>query len=260
MENLGHFYIVLNGKVGNEPLTPQTYDVREVIETLQHAQDLLFGDAKKERPRLTYALEEGSVKHVLTTALAVVVGVTQQLDTVRETGTLASLDATQAGAVVWFQEMAARRGYTCRLGTSEQEEVLMIDTHTRLSPVTRQFVETELYFYGQIVDAGGKSRPNLHVITAEHGPLTLATPRELLVSYQGNLLYRTHAVRAIGKQDPMTGEIDFDSVRVQSIEPHDYTYYDEEYINQLREKAARNWLGELPDPDGWLNNLRGYGE
>lgn len=260
MENLGHFYIILDGKVGDEPLTPRTYDVREVIETLQHAQDLLFGSDKKDRPQLTYALEEGSVRHILTTVLAVVVGVTQQLELVRESGTLANLDATQAGALLWFQEMAARRGYTCRLGTSERVEVLVIDGRSRLSPVVRQFVETELYFYGQIVDAGGKSRPNLHLLTAEYGLLTLAIPRELLAGYHGNPLYRTHAVRAIGKQDSMTGEINFDSVRVQSIELHEYTHYDEEYISLLREKAARNWLGELPDPDGWLSNLRGNGE
>lgn len=259
MEGLGHFSIIIKGTVGDSQLTPRNYDVREVSEAIQHFLDLAFGGEKKDRPLVTYALEEGSVKHVFTTGLAIVASVTQQLETVRQTGSLASLDPVQANALLWFQERAAQKGYTYLLGTSEAApDLLVLDRSTRLARQSRQWVETELYFYGQIVDAGGQARSNIHLLTAEHGPLTLTTPRALLAALRENPLYKSYGVRVIGKQDALTSEIDFDSLRVQEITPYSAIHYDEDYIAELRAKATQSWLGELDSPDEWLNNLRGY--
>jgi len=70
-----------------------------------------------------------------------------------------------------------------------------------------------------------------------------------------NILYKTFGIRATGKQNSETGELDKSSLTF--LELLDYnTKYDEKYLKDLRDKA-RSWLINI-DPDEWLKDIRGY--
>ena len=69
MEHVGHIEIVVSGAKGNIPLSPDTYDIRDIMGILENAENLLFPGDKKNRPVISYKIEEGSVKHILKTSI-----------------------------------------------------------------------------------------------------------------------------------------------------------------------------------------------
>jgi len=69
------------------------------------------------------------------------------------------------------------------------------------------------------------------------------------------MLYKHLGVRAKGKQHSDTGEIDTSSLTfLELVEYH--PKYDEDYLNNLIEKASDEWRG-IADKDAWLREIRG---
>ena len=122
--------------------------------------------------------------------------------------------------------------------------------------VLKQFgLRAEFYLYGRVTNAGGKDRANIHIQTDDYGLVIIKTPISVLEKLEGNILYRTFGVRVIGKQHTETGELDRSDIRfVELIDYH--PTYDEDYLQSLRSKAKKNWLGSVK-PDDWLRELRG---
>ena len=74
MEKIGHIEITITGSKGNIKLSPDNYDIKEIKNILEQAENLLFPSEKKERPVISYNIEEGSVKHIFKTSLQVIIG------------------------------------------------------------------------------------------------------------------------------------------------------------------------------------------
>ena len=64
MENKGYIEIKISGFKGNLKLTPETYDIRELTELIEQVERMLFSGERKERPLISYHIEEGSVKNI----------------------------------------------------------------------------------------------------------------------------------------------------------------------------------------------------
>src|SRR5690606_219554 len=130
-----------------------------------------------------------------------------------------------------------------------------VDKTTRFYRTESIWADAEFYFYGKVTNAGGKDKANIHVFTEELGTLRIQTPISFLEKYDENLLYKNFGIRATGKQQSETGEIDISTLKF--IELVDYfPKYDEQYLNGLREKAKKSWLGNI-NPDIWLKEIRG---
>ncbi|MBJ6145759.1 hypothetical protein [Hymenobacter sp. BT559] len=225
------------------------------------AVDLVFGSDKKQRPLASYELQEGSVKHVITTLVTVVSIAGQQLDDVQRTGSLNSIDPVRAKAISSMQQLAKKKKRIYSIGIADENRPLLLTDKTNyVAPVSNQWFETELYFYGQLVDWGGANRSNIHLLTSDKGTITIPTTKELITSIEANLVYKLCRVIAIGKEDAVTGEIDYSSLKLKEIKPYNRSFYDRSYIEELGKKATQNWLGDLEDPEAWLNQLRDHAE
>lgn len=261
MESPGSLYIKIDGKVNGEPLTPRNYDVREIMDMLPIALDILFGADKKSRPQVVYSIEEGSVKHVFVTALQVTLSAASVLEQAQEAGSLHNVDSVRAQAVEKLQSLAAKKGRTYEVGANSTnlKPLKITPTTTFKAPaVARHWYETEVYLYGQLVDMGGAQKSNIHLLTDDRGLITLPCNKEYVESIDYNPVYKMCSIRAIGKQDALTDEVDFDSLKVVEISPHNRSFYNPDYIDSLSRQATENWLGEIADPEKWLKELRGY--
>jgi len=90
--------------------------------------------------------------------------------------------------------------------------------------------------------------------TEEFGSLTIDTEKDFLMEQEDNLLYKKYGIRALGKQNIETGEIDKKTLKL--VELIDFSpKYDDEYLNSLIKKAKGNWKGI--NPDEWLYEMRG---
>jgi hypothetical protein len=257
MEKTGHIEIRISGFSGNLELSPDNYDIREIMVVLENAENLLFPYDKKDRPVLSYKIEEGSVRHIFKTSVQFIIGFNAILGQINSVQNIDFLDQPTAKAIENFQTLAVKNDLTFAISTSIAESnVLTINRSTKYIKTQSLWVEAEFYFYGKLTNAGGKDKANIHILTEELGTLRIETPIEFLEKYEENLLYKTFGIRAVGKQHIETGEIDRSTLRF--VELIDYQpKYDEDYLRAIRNKAVKSWLNDI-DPDKYISEIRGY--
>lgn len=256
MDKIGFIEIRITGSKGNLDLTPDNYDIREIIAILENAENLLFPGDKRDRPYISYKIEEGSVKHILKTSIQYIIGFNAIIGQVNQVQSIDFLDLNSARAFENIQDIAAKQNYVFSIKTSlDQTNEVKIDRTTRYYRTEAIWADAEFYFYGKVTNAGGKDKANIHIYTEEIGTVRIQTPISFLEQYDENMLYKTFGIRATGKQHSETGEIDTSTLRF--IELVDYQpKYDEKYLKSLRDKAKKSWLGSI-NPDNWLNEIRG---
>ena len=246
----------MTGSKGNLELSPDNYDIRELIAMLENAEDLLYSGDKKDRPTISHRIEEGSVKHVFKTSMQFIIGFNAIVGQVAQTQSIDFLDVRTAKAFENIQDVATKKDYTFRIKTSlDQTNEVKVDKTTRFYRTEAVWADAEFYFYGKVTNAGGKEKANIHLSTEELGVVTIETPKAFLEDYEENLLYKAFGIRAKGKQHSETGEIDKSTLKFVELVDYQPTY-DEQYLKGLRDKAKKNWLGTI-NPDNWLNNIRG---
>ncbi|SNA74579.1 conserved hypothetical protein [Flavobacterium psychrophilum] len=256
VEKIGHIEIRITGSKGNIELSPDNYDIREIIAILENAENLLYPGDKKERPIISYNIEQGSVKHILKTSIQFIIGFNAIIGQVSNIQEIDFLDLQTAKAFENLQNIAIKKDYIFSIKTSlENSNEVKVDRTTRYIRTEAIWADAEFYFYGKITNAGGKDKANIHILTADFGTIRIQTPISFLEDYEENLLYKSLGIRALGKQHSSTGEID--TTTLKFLELVDYQpKYDDLYLKGLREKAKKSWLDGI-DPDSWLKEIRG---
>ena len=256
MKKIGFIEIIITGSKGNLELSPDNYDIREVISMLENAENLLYSGDKRDRPTISYKLEEGSVKHIFKTSIQFIIGFNAIIGQVNHVQNIDFLDIDTAKAFENIQDIAIKRDYAFSIKTSiENTNEVRVDNTTHFYRTEAVWADAEFYFYGKVTNAGGKGKANIHIVTEELGTVIIQTPISFLEHYDENMLYKTFGIRAIGKQHSETGEVDTSTLKF--IELVDYQpKYDEQYLKALRDKARKSWLGNI-NPDNWLKEIRG---
>lgn len=256
MDKIGFIEIRITGSKGNLNLSPENYDIREIISILENAENLLYPGDKKDRPIISYNIEEGSVKHVLKTSIQYIIGFNAVIGQINRTQDIDFLDLSTAKAFENIQHIATARDYTFSIKTSvDGSHEVKIDRNTNYNRKEAIWADAEFYFYGKITNAGGRDKANIHILTEDLGTLRVQTPISFLAKYENNILYKELGVRALGKQHSETGEIDTSTLKF--IELVNYQpKYNEAYLNTLIEMASQSWA-KIHDKDAWLKEIRG---
>lgn len=256
MDQRGTIEIRVSGSKGNLELSPDHYDIREIAQLFDAIESILYSGGKKQRPEITYSIESGSVRHIFKTSFQSIVAVSAILANVLETGSIDKLELTTARAIEKLQSDAVSKNYEFTISTSEwRNGELRITPQTHYRRSGEIWVDAEVYLYGTLTDAGGKDKSNIHLDTKEYGQVTIDADKEYLRNIEENLLYKEYGVRVKGKQSLATGEIDFSSLKLISLQGY-RPVYDEVYLNELIAKASKSWEGV--DVDNFLSELRGY--
>jgi hypothetical protein len=256
VEKIGFIEIKVTGTKGNLDLSPDNYDIREIIFILETAENLLFPGDKKDRPTISYGIEKGSIKHIFKTSIQYIIGFNAIIGQVSEVQNIDFLDLGTAKAFENIQDIATKRNYVFNITTSlDNTHEVKIDKSTHFYRTEAIWADAEFYFYGKVTNAGGKDKANIHINTEAFGTLRIQTPISFLEQYNENLLYKTFGIRATGKQHSETGEVDTSSlVFIELVDYH--PKYDENYLKGLRDKAKQSWLGKI-NPDDWIKEIRG---
>lgn len=248
--------IHISGKNGEIPVLPSNYDISELKDILTYAEALLYPNIPRvSRPAISYEMKEGSVIHRFWTSLQGVVTFAAVMSVVTETQSLDGLDLKAAEAMESIQQIAREKDYTIEFSTSRHEHVgLSITSQTAFKRSEKVWAESEFYFYGQVQSAGGKTDAAIKIDVKGKGLLTIATEKDVLENLENNLLYHNCGVRAKGRQNIETGEIDRHSLTLISLVDYE-PKFDENYLNRLIKKASPVFDGV--DADELMNELRG---
>ena len=254
MQNTGYIEIRVSGKNGGLELKPDSCDIRDIIEILENVEDLLCPNEKQNRPLISYEISQGSVRHILKTSLQFIIGFNALIVQINSTSTINFLDNKTAKAFEKIQLAAIKKNYNFELTTSVADSNrIVINSNTKYFIEKGLWVDTEIYFYGKITNAGGKDKANIHIST-DLGTMIIQTPIKFLEKYENNILYKTMGIRARGKQNLQTGEIDTSSLKFSELIDYQLKY-DNEYLKRLREKA-QTWITNI-DADRWIREIRG---
>ncbi len=256
MDNTGNIAIVVSGTKGNQPLEPDNYDVAEIRQILEQAENLLITGDKKNRPAISYDIQKGSVKHVFKTSMQYIIAFNAIIAQINTEKSLDFLDLPTAKAFETLQNVALQKNYSFSLHTSlANSATLEITSKTAYFRAESLWAEADFYFYGKITSLGGKEKSSIHLSTSDAGLLVIQTPKYFLEQREDNLLYKTFGIHVSGKQNAQTGEVDKSSL--QFIELTNYNAaYNEDYLQGLRRKAQKSWQG-VSDASNWLRDIRG---
>lgn len=254
MNKIGEIEIKVTGKLGNNELIPENYDIKHIISMLNNVEDLLFPSNKRERPLIAYDLQEGSVKHKFKTSIQAIIGFSAILGQISNSESIDFLELKSARAIENIQKISREKDYEFSIKTSLSDEYqLHITRETNFFRNEKTWVEAEFYFYGKLKDAGGKSKANIHLDTSDYGYIAIETGIEFLETRKENLLYKDFGVRAVGLQNLDTGEIDTKSLKLVELIDYDPTF-NEKYLNSLIKKSSQNWKNF--DPEQWIEETR----
>lgn len=256
MEKIGFIEIRITGSKGNLDLSPDNYDIREIVIIMENVENLLYPGGKRDRPTICYTIEEGSVIHKFKTSMQYIIGFNAIIGQVYQVQNIDFLDLNTAKAFENIQTIATKHNYVFSITTSlDQTNEIKIDRTTQYHRTEAIWADAEFYFYGKVTNAGGKGKANIHLSTEELGVIIIQTPISFLEQYEENLLYKTFGIRATGKQHSETGELDTSTLTF--IELIDYQpKYDAQYLQSLRDRAKKSWLGNI-NPENWLKEIRG---
>lgn len=255
----GKIEIRVTGKIGNEPLSPDNFDIREIRELFDVVETLLYPSNKLGRPSISYSIKEGSVKNIFTTTRQAAVSFLAIIAMVQETNSLEGLELSTAKALQEVQKSAVRNNYIYEFyDPGKGKPSLTISSNTSFHINENLWADAEFYFYGTLVNAGGKDKSNVHINTKEHGLLIIATEKQLLMELKENVLYKFFKVQAKGRQNIITKELDASSLKLLEMEPFDPAYT-EQYITDLIKKASPKWKN-VRDVDNWLSKIRGIND
>lgn len=253
LQNKGQVTIHIDGKYGGEPLTPENYDVALMQNVLEYAIALLDLDRRKERPVTTFHVENGSVSNIFTTSKQKAVEFASVLALVVSSSSIDQLDSKTAVAFEGLQKFAIQNNFKVDISTSESKEYVVHITPTSYFKRTDNlWADAEVYYYGIIVDAGGKNKSNIHLDTKD-GLIMIDADKEILANISGNPLYRKFGVRAMAKQNITTGDIDRSSLKLIELlefEPK----FDIAYLERKIEASTPVWSGI--DADEFLHEIR----
>jgi len=255
IERTGELSIRITGFKGNLSLSPENYDIKELQTLLPYIEDILYPINKKDRPLITYHLKEGSIINQFRTGIQAIIAINAVFGHIVEERSIDFLDLKSATAIEFIQKLSYEKNYTFSLATSLKGSVqLDITPETKFIRSENIWVDAEFYFYGILTNAGGKNKSNIHIESKEHGQLVVNTPKSFLENLEQNFLYKEFGVRAKGKQNLSTGEIDKRTLSFIELIDHS-PVYDETYIKGLIKKAKQSWKGI--NTNEWLENLRG---
>ena len=251
----GYFEIIIKGKIGDVELSPQVFDIKEIKSLLEDVEKLIPYESK-ERPLISYEIEKGSVINKFKTGLQYIAMLNGLLGMINETKSIDFLDKASASVIENFQDKAIQRDFKIEIKTSIQDtNILKISNETFFYKSEEVWIESEFYFYGNITNVGGKDKPNIHLVTKDLGTLIVRTPKEILKNFEENVIYKDFGLRAKGKQNLISGEIDKNSL--EYLDRIEYRpKFDSDYIKKLRALSKKNWIGKV-NPDKLLNQMRG---
>jgi hypothetical protein len=151
VEKTGCIAISINGTKGNLDLSPDTYDIREIMAILGNAEDLLFPNDKMERPTISYNIEQGSVRHIFKTSVQYIIGFNAVIGQIVQSGNIDFLDLPTAKAIEAIQAVATKKDYTFTISTSvNNTNEVRIDRSTNFSRTESVWADAEFYLYEKL--------------------------------------------------------------------------------------------------------------
>lgn len=252
---------VLHGQVDGVAITPRTIGLASFNEFNQDVQTLIVGSQRGVPvDDIHVRVEEGSYKLVAVIPLAVQLGFANDMRKLEHHGALADVDPKRAEVVRNWQERARRQPgleFGVQSSTGGFSPISVSGATDYRDAVEEPWVAVDKYLFGTVVDMGGVSRANVHLVLESGQTVIASASEEVLRELPGNHLYKRNLLHVVAEQNLGTGRLrNIRLIRFEEYSPS----YDEAELERAIEKGTQAWA-DVPDAAAWVRELRGgYGE
>lgn len=253
MKSNNYIEIHIRGKVGNEELRPETYDIRELRDMIDIVCGVM-GHTNKSNDLISLEIKDGSVRQLFYSTKQQVMIAATLFQLIASNPHMENVDDRLASHIEAIQTKAISQGYTYEICTSENGVPLLISPMTNYKRLEAQWVDADYYLYGTVENAGGAKDGAIR-LRYKGELLTIDVDKDMLASLEKNIVYHECGVYVKGRQNVTTYEMDKSSLRLVSF--MDYTNrYNVQYLAECIRKASPIWA-DVKDPALWLHEMRG---
>jgi hypothetical protein len=246
-------YIEIRVTNQDNSLLPKDVDINDIKSMISDIETFLYPERtdKKNRPHISYDLQEGSAKHKFFLPISAVIFFNGLTSEIYKRQSLDFLEYKRQSIIYKFQKSAIKNNYRFEFNNSlEEKSSLLIDKTTNYELVSAPFFESEFYIYGEIYQEGGKT-PNLHIYSKKYGNLTIAATKEQIMDGEKRT-YKFYGIKVRGKKNFEDGNLS-DLVLLDYI--HYSPIYNKSLLEKVIDKASEN-LSKITNVDAWVNNLK----
>lgn len=258
MTNERQITFVLKATAGGEQVSPRTIDLALFNHFNREVEHFLIGSGHQvPADQIRVSVEEGSYRLVTVLPLAAAMLVEPDVQKLANQDGLRDMDPRRATIVQQWQERARRMPeYRVEISTSNaatQPVVISRETdfHT---PDQDEWVAVEKYLRGKVVDLGGTTKANVHLVLEDSGRTLIAeSSSDYLREQRENYLYRTVQVRIAAEQNTRTNKLRNERLLAFVGQAPSY---DELELNAFVDAGTRAWA-DVPDAVAWVREQRG---
>ncbi len=245
----------LHDEMEGRPLTPENVDLLTLHQFMGEVIELIQGDAKRsEIGHPSIAIEDGSVRLVSIVASLVASSFQAEMETLARTEDLDAISTKRAQIVETWQSRAtksdSKRRYSI-VPRAEKNAVVQINPesafrHHQLD----NWVRAEKYVSGRVVDLGGKTKPNIHLVLPSGESLKVDASESQLEG--ADYLYKAITLNVNAMEHIRTGELR-ELRLIEVVRP--LKEIDEDKLQSLWRKGRAAWA-EITSPTEWVERLR----
>jgi len=249
-------YFTLTAKIDGREITPSNIGFSLFNAFNHEVEEFLAGSQKKVPTNdVRIGIEEGSYKLMVLLPVAVLSLIQPDLSRLQDEASLGNLDPRRASVVRKWQERAKKTDFSVAINSPEKTfKPIRISKETDFHrPDQDEWVSVEKYLIGKIVDLGGATKTNVHILLDESGKIvTLASSEQYLHDQRQNYLYRKAQVRIAAKENIRTGEMrNIELISFIGETPS----YDERELEDLISKGTKAWA-EVANSVVWVREQR----
>jgi hypothetical protein len=258
METPKQIVFTLRAKVNQKEITPATIGLPMFNQFNWEVEEFLTGSQRRlALDDVHPKIEDGSYKLRLLLPVILAVTLEPDLHKLQKENSLGDVDPKRAAVVERWQKRA-RQNPDYLIGIESLDRAFApirisknTDYHT---PDEDDWVAVEKYVIGTVVDMGGVTAANVHLLNEDTGKkLVAASSEDFLRDQRENYLYRKVQIHVAAQENVKTGELK--DVRLISFIGKGPSY-DEAELEAAIAKGTKAWA-KVPDSVAWLNEIRG---
>jgi len=235
-------------------LSPADIDIADVRDILFAVEIFLFpnGIEKKKRPKISYAIENGSIRHIFNLPIANVIIFNGLITEINIRKQIDFLDRKQQDIIIDFQKKAKEQNIIFEINNSKNNgQPFVINSTSNYQHSQIDFYEGVFIIYGVIYQLGGKKDPALYIDTKEQGSVKIATTKEQLLASE-NKLYKTYGIRVRGKRKILSREL-YDLTFIEFFNEYN-PVFDRKLLDKIALEVKKDF-DAIGDIDDFLDNI-----
>ncbi len=247
----------LHDEVDGRPLTPGNVDLLTLHQFMGEVIELIQGEAKRaEMGQPSVAIEDGSVKLISIVATLVAVSFQADMETLARTADLDAISPKRAQIIETWQSRSTKSDSKRRYSIApdaETKPAMAMQINQQSTFRHHQldnWVRAEKYLSGRVVDLGGKTRSNIHLVLPSGESIKIEASESQLEG--ADYLYKAITLNVNAMEHIRTGELR--KLRlIDVVRP--LKEIDEDKLKSLWRKGRAAW-SEITSPTEWVERMR----